>query len=65
MAGGKEIFIDMIRAFYEKARAQEVEIELDAWESMNHVFQAYGDQLPEAREAMGRMAAIVNQVELV
>ena len=60
-AGGKEIFIDMIRDFYERAQAHDVEIKLEAWESMNHVFQAYGDQLPEAREAMQRIAAIVHQ----
>ncbi len=60
-AGGKEIFIDMIKEFYEKALAQEVDIVLEVWESMNHVFQAYGDQLPEAREAMRRIATIVHQ----
>ena len=60
-AGGREIFIDMIRAFYKRAQAQDVEIELEVWESMNHVFQAYRDQLPEAREAMQRIAAIVHQ----
>lgn len=60
-AGGREIFIDMIRAFYERAQIQDVEIELEVWESMNHVFQAYGDQLQEAREAMLRIATIVNQ----
>lgn len=57
-AGGREIFIDMIRSFHEKADAQGVDIELDVWESMNHVFQAYGDQLPEAREAMHRIASL-------
>jgi acetyl esterase/lipase len=60
-AGGREIFIDMIRSFHEKAEAQGVDIELDVWESMNHVFQAYGDQLLEAREAMQRIAAEVQQ----
>jgi acetyl esterase/lipase len=60
-AGGREIFIDMIRSFYEKAKSQGADIELDVWESMNHVFQAYGDQLPEAREAMQRIATLVHQ----
>lgn len=60
-AGGREIFIDMIRTFYERAQAQGVDIVLEVWESMNHVFQAYGDQLPEAREAMQRIATIVHQ----
>ncbi len=60
-AGGREIFIDMIRSFQEKAQAQGVDIKMDVWESMNHVFQAYGDQLPEAREAMQRIATVVHQ----
>jgi acetyl esterase/lipase len=51
----------MIRSFHEKAEAQGVDIDLDVWESMNHVFQAYGDQLPEAREAMHRIASIALQ----
>ncbi len=60
-AGGREIFIDMIRSFHDKAIAQGVAIQLDVWESMNHVFQAHGDQLPEAGEALQRIAAIVHQ----
>ncbi len=60
-AGGLEIFIDMIRSFHEKAKAQGVDIEMDVWESMNHVFQAYGEQLPEAVEAMQRIAMVVHQ----
>jgi acetyl esterase/lipase len=59
-AGGREIFIDMIRAFYDKAKSQGLDIQLDVWEPMNHVFQAYGDQLPESKEAMQRIAAIVH-----
>lgn len=60
-AGEREIFIDMIRTFFERAKAQGAEIELEVWESMNHVFQAYGDRLPEAREAMQRIAEVVRQ----
>jgi acetyl esterase/lipase len=60
-AGEREIFIDMIRSFHAKAEAQGVDIKLDVWESMNHVFQAYGDRSPEAKEAMQRIASIVIQ----
>jgi acetyl esterase/lipase len=60
-AGAREIFIDMIQAFYEKAKSQGANIELDVWESMNHVFQGYGDQMPEAKEAMQRIAEVVHQ----
>jgi monoterpene epsilon-lactone hydrolase len=60
-AGQMEIFIDMIQAFYERAGSQQVDIQLEIWESMNHLFQAYGDQLPEAKEAMQRIAAVIHQ----
>ncbi len=60
-AGGREIFIDMIRLFCERGQSQGADIALDVWDSMNHVFQAYGDLLPEAREAMQRLAAVVHQ----
>lgn len=60
-AGRREIFFDMIHAFYEKAKSQGASIELDVWKSMNHVFQGYGDQLPEAVEAMGRLAEVINR----
>ncbi len=60
-AGGREIFIDMIRSFHRKAVAQGVQAELEVWEAMNHVFQAYGDRLPEAREAMDRLATVLRE----
>jgi acetyl esterase/lipase len=60
-AGEREIFIDMIRDYFGRAQNQGAEIELEVWDSMNHVFQAYGDQLPEAREAMQRIAVIISQ----
>lgn len=60
-AGGREILIDMIRSFHENAEAQGVDIELDIWESMNHVFQAYGNRLSEAEEALQRIAMIALQ----
>lgn len=64
-AGGREIFIDMIRTFYENGLAQGADIEFEVWESMNHVFQAYGDQLPEARDAMQRLATVMHQERVV
>ncbi len=62
-AGGREIFIDMIRAFHACAESQGVDIVLDVWESMNHLFQAYGDQLRESKEALQRIAALVKSEE--
>ena len=49
------------RRLLKMAEAPDLEIGLEVWESMNHVFQAYGDQLPEAGEAMRWIATIVHQ----
>lgn len=51
-AGGKEILVDMIRDFAETLRRQDAAVRLDVWPLMNHEFHAYGDTLPESREAI-------------
>ena len=51
----------MIRACYERAKTQGADITLEVWEGMNHVFQGYGELVPESKEAMGRIATIVHQ----
>ena len=60
-AGERESFVDMIRAYYERGKSQGADITLEVWEGMNHVFQGYGDLVPESKEAMGRIATIVHQ----
>lgn len=51
-AGGKEILVDMIRDFAQVVEAQGAQVRLDVWEHMTHEFQAYGECLPESRQAM-------------
>lgn len=63
-AGGKELFIDMIRSFHQKAQDQGVNTVLDVWESMNHLFQGYGDRLPDSKDALQRIASLVNRKHL-
>jgi acetyl esterase/lipase len=60
-AGERECFVDMIRACYERAKTQGADITLEVWEGMNHVFQGYGELVPESKEAMGRIATIVHE----
>ncbi|MDQ2103604.1 alpha/beta hydrolase [Azospirillum isscasi] len=55
-AGGREILVDMIRDFAATARTQGARVRLDVWEHMTHEFQAHGEELPESREALGRLA---------
>lgn len=54
-AGGKEILVDMIRDFAQTLRAQGAPVRLDVWPHMTHEFHAYGEHLPESRQALGRM----------
>jgi acetyl esterase/lipase len=58
-AGGVEILYDQIARFVERAQAQEADVKLDTWPTMNHDFQAYGGQLPQSREAWEKITAFV------
>jgi acetyl esterase/lipase len=58
-AGGAEILIDQIRAFVDNAHRQGAVIEYDEWQGMPHDFQAYGDLVPEAADALARLAAVI------
>lgn len=59
-AGGKEILFDMIKAFDDLGVAQGINIKMDVWDTMNHDFQAYGDIIPESKEALSRISKFVN-----
>lgn len=58
-AGGKEILADMIRDFARTVQAQGGQVRLEVWEHMNHEFHAYGDELPESREALARIGEAI------
>lgn len=60
-AGTAEILYDMIVAFVDQARCQGCDVTFDAWEHMNHDFQAYGRILPQSQEALGKIAALVRR----
>ena len=55
--GDREIVLDDSRRFAKKARAAGVEVELEVWDGMIHVFQQFALELPEASlaiESIGR-----------
>lgn len=54
-AGGKEILVDMIRDFARLAQRQGARVRLDVWPDMTHEFHAYGETLPQSREAIDRL----------
>lgn len=51
-AGGKEILVDMIRDFAQTLQSQGAPVRLDVWEHMTHEFHAYGNTLPQSRQAI-------------
>ncbi|KFB68204.1 alpha/beta hydrolase [Candidatus Accumulibacter vicinus] len=58
-AGGKEILVDMIRDFAATVAAQGGRVRLDVWTNMNHEFHAYGEYLPESRDALARLCEAI------
>jgi acetyl esterase/lipase len=60
-AGGREILYDMIVEFAQNARDRGVSVELETWTSMPHDFQAFGDYLPESKEALERIADVISR----
>jgi acetyl esterase/lipase len=58
-AGGKEILYDMICDFSKTALCHGAILTLDIWKDMTHDFQAYGNMLPESREALNKIGAKV------
>lgn len=57
--GSAEILYDMICVLAERMEKQGGRVKLDIWPQMTHDFQAFGDTLPESREALARIRTIV------
>ena len=53
--GAIETLLDDARGLVERAQAAGVEVELDVWEDMPHVWQLYAPILPEAQQAIARL----------
>ena len=59
--GDCETVLDDSVMFTEKARAAGVEVELQVWDGMIHVFQMFGAELPEAHQAIASIAQFLNR----
>jgi len=59
--GEHEIIRDDSVKAAERARACGVDVTLEVWHSMFHVFQSHEPLLPEAKEAVGHIAAFIRQ----
>jgi epsilon-lactone hydrolase len=60
--GTAEVLFDDSDRLAARARAAGVSVELDAWQEMFHVWQAFAPALPEANEALDRAGAFIDRV---
>jgi monoterpene epsilon-lactone hydrolase len=58
--GDRETVLDDSVMFAEKARAAGIDVELQIWDGMIHVFQMFASELAEARKAIDSMAKFLN-----
>ncbi len=56
-----EILLDDTLRFEAKAKAAGVDIQVESWKKMVHVWQAYGPYLPEAMKAIEKMGAYIEK----
>jgi acetyl esterase/lipase len=59
--GDRETVLDDSVMFADKARAVGVNVDLQVWEGMIHVFQMFGAQLAEAGQAIASIAGFLNR----
>jgi epsilon-lactone hydrolase len=59
--GDREILLDDSRIFAEKARAAGVDVQLEIWDGMIHVFQQFASELVEARLAIDSIGRFLSQ----
>lgn len=58
-AGGKEALLDDSVRFADKARAAGVNVRLECWEDMMHVWQFFAPLLPEGRQALAQVGEFI------
>jgi acetyl esterase/lipase len=59
--GDRETVLDDSVMFTDLARAAGVDVHLEVWDGMIHVFQMFGAELPEARLAIASIAGFLNR----
>lgn len=59
--GDEEVLLDDTTRFAERASGAGVEVEVEIWPGMFHVFQAFAGALPEGREAIARIGAYLRR----
>ena len=59
--GTAEVLLDDSTRLAERARSADVDVTLEPWDDMIHVFQFFASTLPEAQQAIDRIGAFVRQ----
>ncbi len=59
--GTAEVLLDDSTRLAERARSADVDVTLEAWDDMIHVFQFFASMLPEAQQAIDRIGAFIRQ----
>ena len=59
--GSIETLLDDSTVLAKRAKAAGVEVELDVWDDMPHVWHLFAPILPEARQAIERLGAFIKQ----
>jgi epsilon-lactone hydrolase len=59
--GDRETVLDDSVMFADMARAAGIDVNLEVWDGMIHVFQMFGAELPEARQAIASIAQFLNR----
>ena len=59
--GDAEVLLSDATSFAERAEAAGVEVTLEVWDAMPHVFQLFTGYLPEADDAVDHIAAFLNR----
>jgi epsilon-lactone hydrolase len=59
--GDRETVLDDSVIFADKARAAGVDVSLELWDGMIHVFQMFGAELPEAHRAIASIAGFLSR----
>ena len=59
--GTAEVLLDDSTRLAARARSAGVDVTLEPWEDMIHVFQFFSSMLPEAQQAIGRIGQFVRQ----
>jgi len=59
--GDRETVLDDSVMFADKARAAGIDVELQIWDGMIHVFQMFASELAEARQAIDSIAKFLKR----